>query len=300
MKLAYLEVCNAVMLTGSVTGAARLLHVSQPAVSKMLQSAENQLGFKLFTRDKNRLIPTQEALALQPEMVQIASQIDRLREISRSLVMQKSSLLRIDATPSLSATLIPFAVQKFAQQFPGVTIHLETHAQSEIIERLMRRQTDLGFSLASMPNPAVIEEVIAEGRGVCVVPKGTFSALKQSVSWKDLSRCRFIRIPASGQFGGLMIEASHYSQDANPGALSVTTNYLAMRLSEQGLGVVAIDSFTASAADRSKVSILPLQPGITVGLRASHRFQAKLSHAARRFVQTMASIAKQAHTSLVA
>ena len=58
MKLAHLEVCNAVLLTGTVTGAARLLHMSQPAVTKMLQSAENQFGFKLFTREKNRLVPT--------------------------------------------------------------------------------------------------------------------------------------------------------------------------------------------------------------------------------------------------
>ncbi len=297
MKIAHLEVCNAVLLTGSVTGAARLLHVTQPAVTKMLQSAENQLGFKLFTREKNRLIPTEEALALQPEIVQIASQIDRLRDFSRALATEKASMLRIDCSPSIAAMLLPSVMEKFTAQFPNVSCHVETHAQSLIVERLMRRQSDIGFSLASLPNPAVIEEVIASGVGVCVAPHGTLSATKTGVTWKDLSNCRLIRIPASGQFGGLMIEASHYTNEMKPGSLAVTTNFLAMRLAEQGLGVAAIDSFTAASADPERVRVLPVLPLMPVELRASHRFQAKLSHAARRFIQTVAQVARQAHAS---
>lgn len=297
MKLAHLEVCNAVLLTGTVSGAARLLHVTQPAVTKMLQSAENQLGFKLFTREKNSLIPTEEAMALHPEIVQLASQIDRLRELSRALATEKESLLRIDCTPSIASLLLPACIEQFAPQFPKVSCDVETHAQSLIVERLMRRQCDIGFSLASMPNPAVIEEVIAQGVGMCVVPVGMFSRWKSSVSWKDLSKMRLIRIPSSGQFGGLMIEASHYTSEVKPGGLTVTTNALALRLAERGMGAVVIDSFTAASADRERVRVLPMSPSIPVSFVASHRFQAKLSHAARQLVQTMARVARQAHAS---
>lgn len=297
MKLAHLEVCNAVLLTGSCSGAARLLHVSQPAVTKMLQSAENQLGFKLFTREKNRLIPTTEALALHPEIMQIATQIDRLRDFSRSLATEKTSLLRIDCSPSVAAKLLPTCLELFAVQFPNVSCHIETHAQALIVERLMRRQVDIGFALASIPNPAIIEEVIAQGVGVCVAPHGTFSEAKTTVTWKDLSKCKLIRIPASGQFGGLLIEASHYNAELKPGGLAVTTNFLAMELAERGLGVATVDSFTAASADRAKVRVLPISPSTIVEMRASHRFQAKLSHPARRFVQVMAQVANQSHTS---
>lgn len=297
MKLTHLEVCNAVMLAGSVTGAARMLHVSQPAVTKLLQSAENQLGFKLFTREKNRMVPTQEALALHPEIVQISSQIDRLQDHARALATEKSSLLRIDCSPSIAATLLPMVIKKFTNQFPNVSCHLETHAHPVIVERLMRRQADIGFALAPLPNPAVIEEVIAQGVGVCVAPLGTFARQKTGVSWKDLSNRNLIRIPASGQFGGLMIEASHYTSEQQQGGLAVTTNFLALRLAEQGLGIATIDSFTAAAADRTRVCVLPFSPLMLVELRASHRFQAKLSNAARRFIQTMAQVARQAHDS---
>jgi len=68
MNLRQLEVFNAIMRFGSVTGAARELGVSQPAVSKILRHAEDQLGMRLFERLNGRLQPTMEAKAIQAEM----------------------------------------------------------------------------------------------------------------------------------------------------------------------------------------------------------------------------------------
>lgn len=64
MRLRHIEVFNAVMLTGSVSAAARLMNVTQPAVSRILAHAELQLGFALFHRLKGRLVPTTEAQTL--------------------------------------------------------------------------------------------------------------------------------------------------------------------------------------------------------------------------------------------
>jgi len=61
MRLRHIEVFNAIMLTGSVSAAARLINITQPAVSRTLQHAELQLGFSLFARTKGRLTPTTSA-----------------------------------------------------------------------------------------------------------------------------------------------------------------------------------------------------------------------------------------------
>ena len=68
MRLRHIEVFNAIMLTGSVSAAARLINITQPAVSRTLQHAELQLGFPLFQRAKGRLTPTTEALTLYPHI----------------------------------------------------------------------------------------------------------------------------------------------------------------------------------------------------------------------------------------
>lgn len=295
MRLSHVDVCNAVLMTGSVTAASRLLNVSQPAVTKLLQSAENHLGFKLFTRDKNRLVPTAEALILQSEFFDISSRVQRLRDLAQELTNQEGSLLRVDCVPSVASSLLPQVMRLFTKKFPKVNCHLETHAHLAIAERLIRRQCDIGFALASIPNPGIMEQTLARGSGVCVAPAEEFARSKRQVSWRDLIRCRLIRIPASTQFGGLMLEASHYNDQVRPGGITVTTNLLAMKLAEEGVGVAAIDSFTAAGADLNKVRVLPFHPEVAVELKWLRRIEAQLSHAARGFVQILSAEAERAH-----
>ena len=295
MRLSHIDVCNAVLMTGSVTAASRLLNVSQPAVTKLLQSAENHLGFKLFTRVKNRLVPTEEALALQAEFFDISSRVQRLRDLAQGLTNQEGALLRVDCVPSVASSLLPQVMRTFSKKFPKVNCHLETHAHLAIAERLLRRQCDIGFALASIPNPGIMEHTLVRGSGVCVAPIEEFAQSKRRVSWMDLIRCRLIRIPASTHFGGLMLEASHYNDPIRPGGITVTTNLLAMKLAEQGAGVAAIDSFTAAGADLSKVRVLPIHPEVSVELKWLRRLEAQLSHAARGFVQILSAEAELAH-----
>src|SRR3569833_2846759 len=85
MRLRHIEVFNAVMLTGSVSGAARLVNVTQPAVSRTLQHAEVQLGFALFHRVKNRLVPTTEALTLYPHVERLFANLDEVQRLADTL-----------------------------------------------------------------------------------------------------------------------------------------------------------------------------------------------------------------------
>ena len=85
MRLRHIEVFNAVMLTGSVSAAARMINVTQPAVSRTLQHAEIQLGFQLFQRVGGRLKPTVEAQTLYPHIERLFSQLDEVQRLSASL-----------------------------------------------------------------------------------------------------------------------------------------------------------------------------------------------------------------------
>jgi len=84
MRLRHIEVFNAVMQTGSVSAAARLINVTQPAVSRTLQHAELQMGFALFQRARGRLTPTNEALALFPHIEKLFEQLDEVQRTLRA------------------------------------------------------------------------------------------------------------------------------------------------------------------------------------------------------------------------
>src|ERR1700694_852598 len=80
-NLRHLDVVRCVMEAGSVTEAARLLRVSQPAVGKTLAPGGDRLGFRLFTRDRGRLIATAEARALLPEIEKAFMAVDGVQRL---------------------------------------------------------------------------------------------------------------------------------------------------------------------------------------------------------------------------
>jgi DNA-binding transcriptional LysR family regulator len=95
MNLRQMEVFRAVMLTGSVSAAAELLHVSQPAVSKVLAHAQRQSGLLLFERIKGRLAATPEAQALYAEVETLWRGVEKVRDVSRELASPRAGTLRL-------------------------------------------------------------------------------------------------------------------------------------------------------------------------------------------------------------
>lgn len=268
-----------------------MLNVTQPAVTKMLQSAEAQLGFRLFLREKNRLIPTAEAVAIQPDILDLVQQIRKLKDKSRSLIGTQSGSLRIDCVPSISAVLAPSVLRRFVERYPDFRCHIETQSYDAIVDRLLSGQADIGFVLASRPNPALIEESIAEGGAVCVAPIGTFSSSKLTVNWQDLRRCRLI-MPPHDLMGKAIRSAAETAGAPMAGAVSIETNALAMKLAEQGGGVAVIDSFTAAFADPSKVQRLVLEPHLPFVLKMLRKHLQCVSHPALQFKQLMSEAAR--------
>src|SRR5690606_35875530 len=78
LNFRHVEVIYAVMLTGTVTGAAARLNVSQPAISNSLKEAEERLGFALFMRQHGRIFPTERATALFSEIERSFTGLDAI------------------------------------------------------------------------------------------------------------------------------------------------------------------------------------------------------------------------------
>src|SRR5690606_31186909 len=101
MRLRHIEIFEAIRRTGSLTEAAQILHVSQPAASKMLANAEAQLGFKLFERVKGRLRATREAEILAPQVTQLTQNLSSVRRLAASLRYSQRGHLRVGCAPAL-------------------------------------------------------------------------------------------------------------------------------------------------------------------------------------------------------
>jgi DNA-binding transcriptional LysR family regulator len=269
MRLKHVEVFNAIMLTGTLSAAAKLLHVTQPAVTQTLQSAERQLGYALFTRQRNRLTPTSEALALYPEVQKLVSQLESVRRLAGALREGAASQLRVMVVPSLAVHHLPAALRLFKQRHADMRVSIRTLHSSEIAQAIALREADVGIVYGNAAHAALDDELVATGRLVCVSRVSARGADRRTtVPLEDVVNAPFIRIDERDPLGAMLAEQWSRLGLTPHGEITVQTHHIAMVLAEQGFGPAIIDSFTAAASRSDTLHVRTLVPEVPVTVRA--------------------------------
>lgn len=270
MRLKHIEVFNALMLTGTVSGAAKLLHVTQPAATQVLQHAELQLGYQLFTRQRRRLVPTREAQALYPEVQRLMSQLESVRRLSSALASGDSARgLRILIVPSLAVRALPDALSLFRKRYPRMSIAVRTLHSHEIARSIALQEGDVGIVYGNTGQTGLTEELVATGRLVCVSKvKRRGDDRRTTVALEDVMREPFIRIDERDPLGAMLADQWARLGLKPVNGMSVQTHHIAMVFAEQGFGPAIIDSFTARASTTDDLHVRTLTPEIPVEVRA--------------------------------
>jgi DNA-binding transcriptional LysR family regulator len=273
MRLRHIEVFNAIMLTGSVSGAARLINITQPAVSRTLQHAEIQLGFALFKRAKGRLTATTEALALYPHIERLFAQLDEVQRLAANLrTASDAGELRILSVLALSYEVLPRALKRFRAQHPSITVTLASLHSPQIMSALLLQEADVGFAFSPVVHPSLTQEALADSRMVCIAPKGMLPRAllrNASVALHDLVKLPVIGLDSRDPVGTSLSQACRQAGVGfQQAVVTVQTYHAALAMAHHGLGVALVDGCTASSADRAKVDVLTLEPHIPVPIRA--------------------------------
>ena len=297
MRLRHIEVFNAVMLTGSVSAAARMINVTQPAVSRTLQHAELQLGFALFQRERGRLKPTVEAQTLYPLIERLFSQLDEVQRLSASLQSGRGKgELRVLTVLALSYEVFPRAMQLFRAKYPGVVVHHQALHSPEIVSTLVLQEADVGYVFSEASHPALSQERIAQRQVVCAVPKGLLTARQAATG--ALSIARLAKLPVIGldgrdPLGMVLARALRDSGTRLQEVMSVQTYHVALALAHHGVGVALVESCTAASADTTKVDIVALEPAISTTVHALRPTARSNSLVARHFTRCMQQALQQ-------
>ena len=106
MFVRQLEAFRATMMAGTVSGAATLLGVSQPAVSRLLARLEKEIKITLFDRSTGRLAPTREAQILYDQVERTFVSVDKIREIAADIGAARAGHLHIAAMLGMLAFII--------------------------------------------------------------------------------------------------------------------------------------------------------------------------------------------------
>lgn len=174
MKITFrqIDAFRTVISTGSVTEAATLLGVSQPAISRLLADFETELGFALFHRQGRILIPTEEARLLVHEVRQAVSGMEHIKHAAEAIGTYGHSTLRLVTAPVFSSVMMPDMIAKFAKAFPNVALSLEIEANDDTAAWLVSHSHDFGLSTSEAGDPTLTHHVLTEQHALAVVPEG--------------------------------------------------------------------------------------------------------------------------------
>ncbi len=291
MRLRHIEIFNAVMLTGSVSAAARLINVTQPAVSRTLKHAELQLGFTLFERTAGRLVPTAEAQALFPLVEKLFSDLDEVQRLAANL---RSSTqiheLRVLTVLAMSQSIFPKAVALFKKKFPDIALNHQALHSPQIINSLVLQEADVGYLFGTCSHPALTHQLLQNVPVYSVAPKGMLpnAVLSTgSVTPADLHPFPLIGLDSKDPVGRAIVAMLSTEHPITPPKIVVQTHHVALAMAHQGLGIALIEGCTAANADLDRVDVIPVQPSLHIPVLAAWSSSRPTHLASKAFTQCM-------------
>ncbi|CAH1663686.1 Octopine catabolism/uptake operon regulatory protein OccR [Hyphomicrobiales bacterium] len=262
MNLLYFSAFRAVMLTGTVSAAAELLGRSQPAVSRLLDKLETELGVTLFERRRGLVTPTSVARLLLDEIERAFVSLDSLKSFAARVVEGESS--RIDAAimPALAIGFMPRLLAKFQVDWPKTRIVFHATVSARVEEWAASQQIDIGIAETPFRRSGFRIEHFSDAPYIAAVPSGHPLADKSRIEPADLVDVPFISWTTLTSAGQLVPQAFRSAGVRYAPAYETTVSAAVWEMVKNGIGVGLIDPYTAVSEVDERVRLIPFSPTI--------------------------------------
>ncbi len=293
---------NEVMLTGSISEAARHLHRTQSSVSATIAGIEEELGMQLFERKGGRLHPVPEAQYLHNECGEILRRLETVSDNMHRMKSLQTGELHIASMPGPSVFFLPNLIARHCASQPDVSSNLVSRS-SEGVYRLMSGQRyDVGLAdyipeLAS--EGSLIDTEVFELRCLCALPENHPLSNQDRITPANLQG---LPLATLGREHAVFDEvAATFAQSGSTPNIRYMTQYFLSLLNyvEQGLACAVVDPISAETYrlnrdGESKLHFLPLEPTVhfrIAMLTPKHRPRSMIAkHFAERLKATLSSI----------
>jgi DNA-binding transcriptional LysR family regulator len=262
MELHQLEAFSAVMSTGSMTGAARLLRRSQPGVTRTIQDLEQEIGYPLFDRKGPRVTPTSRAFLLYDEVERSLIGLDAIRASARAIGRDEPMPLRVVATPALAAALAPRALAKLnqaaAQAGTRGNTQLRSASAEQVVQALLSRAADVGIATLPLDHAALDVHYIIEAPCVAVLHRDDPLAQDAVLPLARLAGQPVATLANRYRLRNRIDRAFDQAGIALLAALETNASLNAMMAAQEKLGVAIVDPVTAFGLRLADVEVRPL------------------------------------------
>lgn len=291
MNLRQLEAFRSVMMSRSITQAAQAMHLSQPAVSKLVADLEYAIGFKLFIRSKgSALTVTPEAEHFFHEVERSFIGIDALKRAATDIRNLSTGNLHIASLPALSSSFLPRVIRIFSQRYPKASIRFYTHSSSTVRQWIANQQFDIGLATRAHEIAGVSASSFLRSVGACVLPPGHALAGRELIEPEDLAGEAFISLMVGDQ---TRRRVDRIFEDAGIERKLVIETQYAMTICSlvlEGLGCSIVNPATTNDFLTRGLVVRPFRPRIEFEYMLYTPSLRPLSQTALRFIELMRQI----------
>ncbi|KJC60910.1 transcriptional regulator [Bradyrhizobium sp. LTSPM299] len=281
------EAFRAMMMTGSVTEAAKLMAVTQPAVSRLLRDFQALLKMELFERRGTGLVPSAAATALYTEVERSFVGLERITAAAEEIRGRRTGTLRIAALPALSNGYLPRLAGHFLKERPNLNLAFFGVISPIVVDWVLNNQCDLGFAEVPIAHSGLPSLRLPAPARVAVLPSGHRLAAKEVLEPRDFEGETFVSLSA-GTTGRHLIDQA-FNRDDVRRVLRVETHLseIMCGMVSSGLGVAVCDPFTAQEFATRGVAVRRFMPRIDFEFAAVFPAQRSPSPVALDLVETV-------------
>ncbi|WP_454872569.1 LysR family transcriptional regulator [Paraburkholderia xenovorans] len=247
LKLRQIEAFRAVMRAGSMTAAADILSIGQPAVSYQISTLETAVGFALFNRAKGKLTPTAEAYQLLAEVDRLYDGLSGIEAAVVEIAGHHRAILRVLLTSAFSNTLIVGSIGRFASSHPGLRIDLDATHRPAVVRNIANGLADIGIVSLPVNVSRTIVEPLFTTELVCVLPRSHPLAERATVTPNDLATVQLVAMKPGGVIRSILERWFTAAGIHRVFDYEVRDAWAAIELVRAGLGVTVVSRISAAS-----------------------------------------------------
>ncbi|MYM56083.1 LysR family transcriptional regulator [Thalassovita mangrovi] len=252
---------------GSLSAAARKLHLTQPTLGRQVAALEDELGLMLFERVGRSLVLTRAGTELLDHVRAMGEAADRVALVASGQSQSVEGLIRITASDVFSAFELPQALKRLRQDAPRLSIDI---VASNDIRDLMRREADIAIRNVRPEQPDLIARLVQEATANFYASTDYLNRMGRPQSPDDLVDHDFIHYGDAEAMRdylnpiGLPVTLDNFHIGSNSGLVG-------WELARQGFGIVAMDDQLAQGTPGMERVLPDLEPIVFPVWLATHR-----------------------------
>lgn len=286
LTLRQIEVIKAIMVAGTVKGAAEMLNVSAPGISRVMKHTESQTGVRLFSRTHGRYLPTEEAREIFGQINEVFRSIENLDHALEVLKAGGTQPVSFAAVPSVANFVFPSAVARLKESFPGLQLHLNVLKIEEAVDYLLLKKGEMVALSYKLDHPGLSMQPLYSDNLVAIVHRDNPLSSRSSVSLRQLVGETLIGIDPEDPYGEILAQPFRDNNLDFQYGIQTRTGQMVAALVGRGLGVAVIDKLSiAGNVLLPEVAVRPIEEPTVFKAFAAFNIQRPRSIFAERFVE---------------